>query len=90
MNQVRYKVSPDLNPMNYSVWDSLIEKVYAGRTEKFTEQELNYKIEEKRDKLSVAKIYYYISSWKKRLRLVDSEDGGNIDYFSIKAVISKF
>jgi hypothetical protein len=30
---------PDLNPMDYTMWDSLSEKVYAGRTENFTEQE---------------------------------------------------
>jgi hypothetical protein len=30
--------------MDYAMWDSLSEKVYAGRTEKFTEQELNVKL----------------------------------------------
>jgi hypothetical protein len=30
----------DLNPMDLTMWDSLSEKVYAGRTDKFTEQEL--------------------------------------------------
>jgi hypothetical protein len=35
--------SPDLNPMDYTTWDSLSEKVYAGRTEKFTEEELKEK-----------------------------------------------
>jgi hypothetical protein len=35
--------SNDLNPMDYTMWDSLSEKVYAGRTEKFTEQELKDK-----------------------------------------------
>jgi hypothetical protein len=40
-------VRPDLNPMDYTMWDSLSEKVYAGRTEKITEQELKDKIQEK-------------------------------------------
>lgn len=72
--------SPDLNPMDYSVWDSLSEKVYAGRTEKFTEQELKDRIKEKWDEITVAEIRKSITSWKKRLRLVNSEDGGHIDH----------
>jgi len=28
--------SPDLNPLDYSVWDILQERVYAGRLEPFT------------------------------------------------------
>ena len=36
--------SPDLNPMDYHVWDSLSEKVYEGRSTKFTERELKQKI----------------------------------------------
>ncbi len=32
--------SPDCNPMDYSIWDFISEKVYTGRTEKFTENEL--------------------------------------------------
>ena len=77
--QVFYKVSPDLNPMNYSVWDLLTKNVYAGRTEKFTEQELKDKIKEKWNKISVTEIRKFISSGKKRLRFIDSEDGGHID-----------
>jgi hypothetical protein len=38
--------SSDLNPMDYTMWDSLSE-VYNGRIEKFTEQELKDKIQEK-------------------------------------------
>ena len=36
--------SPDLNPMDYHVWDSLSEKLYEGRSTKFTERELKQKI----------------------------------------------
>ena len=32
--------SPDCNPMDYVVWDSLSQKVYAGKQDKFTENEL--------------------------------------------------
>ena len=32
--------SPDLNQMDYHAWDSLSEKVYEGRSTKFTEREL--------------------------------------------------
>ena len=38
--------SPDLNPMDYTIWDSLSEKVYKGRTQKFTENELKEKMRE--------------------------------------------
>ncbi|XP_064608664.1 amine oxidase [flavin-containing] B-like [Liolophura sinensis] len=38
--------SPDCNPMGYSVWNSLSEKVYEGRTEKFTEDELKARIKD--------------------------------------------
>ena len=39
--------SPDLNPMDYHVLDSLSEKVYEGRSTKFTaERELKQKIQQ--------------------------------------------
>ena len=38
--------SPDLNPMDYNVWDSLSEKVYESRSTKFTERELKQKIQQ--------------------------------------------
>jgi hypothetical protein len=55
--------SPDLNPMDYSMCDSLSEKVYAGRTEKFTEQELKDKIQEKWAEISLAEIRKSIGAW---------------------------
>jgi hypothetical protein len=48
--------SHDLNPMDYTMWDSLSEKVYAGRTEKFTEQELKDNIQEKWAAISLAEL----------------------------------
>ena len=44
-------LSPDLNPMNYHVWDSLSEKVYEGRSTKFTERELMQKIQQCRERI---------------------------------------
>ena len=38
--------SPDLNLMDYHVWDSLSEKVYEGRSTMFTERELKQKIQQ--------------------------------------------
>ena len=32
--------SSDCNPMDYAVWDSLSQKVHAGKQEKFTENEI--------------------------------------------------
>ena len=45
--------SPDLNPMDYTIWDSLSEKVYKGRTHKFTENELKEKIREKWEEITL-------------------------------------
>ena len=58
----------------------LPENVYTGRTEKFTEQELKDKIKEKWHQIPVAETRKSISSWKMRLRLVDSEDEDHIHH----------
>ena len=72
--------SPDLNPMDYAIWDSLKEKVYANRRDKFTGDELKEKIRSAWDEISLDEIRNCISSWKKRLRLVCSQDGGHIEH----------
>ena len=69
--------------MDYSVRDSLTEKVYGGRTKKFTKQELKDKIKEKWDEELVTEICNAISSGRNRLRLVDSKNGGSIHHFLI-------
>ena len=51
--------SPDLNPMDYSIWNSLSEKVYEGRTEVT-------RLKKCWDKISLREIRSTISSWKKR------------------------
>lgn len=72
--------SPDCNPMDYYVWDALASEVYSGRTEKFSERELKDRITECWENITLAGIRKAIGSWKKRLRLVSSEDGGPIDH----------
>ena len=72
--------SPDCNPMDYCVWNSLSEKVYEGRMDKFTEEELKTKIKESWKRITLEEIHSCISSWKKRLRAVCRENGGPIDH----------
>ena len=50
------------------------------RTEKFIKQELNDKKKEKWDEISLVEILKSIFSWKKKLRLVDSEDRGHMNH----------
>ena len=66
--------------MDYSIWDSLSEKVYKGRTEKFTEEELKRKIRKCWKEISLGEVQKAVGSWKKRLRLVYKQDGGPIDH----------
>ena len=68
--------SPDLNPMDYSIWDSLSEKVYKGRTE----NELKDKIREKWEEISVGDCRKAIGLFKKRLSAVCSQDSGHIEH----------
>ena len=72
--------SPDLNPMDYTIWDSLSEKVYKGRTQKFTENEQKEKIREKWEEITLEEVRKSIGSFKKRLRAVCEQNGGHIDH----------
>ena len=76
---------PDLNPMDYSVWDLLTKKAYAERTEKYTEQELKDKTKEKRNKILVAEIRISISTLKKNFDGLISRAEAILIIFSIKA-----
>ena len=60
--------SPDLNPMDYTILDSLSEKVYKGRTQKFTENELKENILEKWEEITLEEVRKSMGSFKKRLR----------------------
>ena len=60
--------SPDCNPMDYAVWDSLSQKVYAGKQDKFTENELKKKQIRKCWKdITLGEIQKTISVWKNTL-----------------------
>ena len=72
--------SPDLNPMDYTIWDSLSEKVYKGRTQKFTENELKEKIRGKWVEITLEEVRKSIGSFKKRLRAVCEQNGGHIGH----------
>ena len=73
--------SPDCNPMDYAVWDSLSQKVYAGKQDKFTENELKKtQIRKFWKDITLGEIQKTISVWKKRLRTVVAENGGHIDH----------
>ena len=72
--------SPDLNPMAYHVWDSLSDKVYEGRSTKFTERELKQKIQQCWERIPQGEIRKAIASWKKHVRAVCRENGGSTDH----------
>ena len=72
--------SPDCNPMDYAVWDPLSQKVYAGKQDKFTENELKKTIRKCWKDITLGEIQKTISVWKKRLRTVVAENGGHIDH----------
>ena len=49
--------SPDCNPMDYGIWDSLNEKVYRGMRDKLTEQALKDRIILSWEEISVREIH---------------------------------
>ena len=71
--------SPDLNPLDYHVWDALSEAVYRERREKFaTIAELKAAIAAAWEEVSLSTIKRSIDQWKPRLRAVVQADGGPI------------
>ena len=73
-------MSPDLNPMDFSMWDSRSEKVYRERTEPFTEETLREAIRKAWKEISLKEIQKSIKSWKARIRTVINEKGGSTDH----------
>ena len=71
--------SPDLNPLDYSVWDILQELVYEGRREPFANlKDLQNVIRDNwHDDETVRKA---ILQWKMRLAAVTKQNGGPIQY----------
>jgi transposase len=72
--------SPDCNPLDYYVWNALQEKVYEGRNEPFTLEELKETITVKWQELSMAGIRRALSQWRARLQAVCNENGGHIEH----------
>ena len=66
--------------MNCSVWGSLSEKVYGGRTTAFKEEKLKDAIRQKRREIPQDEIQKAILFWKKWLRAICDESEGNIDH----------
>ena len=62
--------SPDCNPMDYAIWDSLKEKVYQGVRDKLIKQALNNRINISWDQISVEGICKSISAWTKWLHFL--------------------
>ena len=71
-------VTLDLNQLDYPIWDSLSEKVYRRRIEKFTENKLREKIPKKWNEISLGEYRNAIGSFKIRLRAVCEQEGGHI------------
>ena len=72
--------SRDGNPMDYNVWDSLVEKVYSGRTTVFKEEELKDVIKQKWQEIPQDEVQKAILPWKNLLRGFCDESGGHIHH----------
>ena len=72
--------SPDWNPMDYSIWNSLKEKVYGNRSDRFTLPELKAKIQDSWSQITLSEIRKSILQFKMRLRAVRDPKGGHIDH----------
>ena len=80
MSGLRRAQMADCNPMDYAVWDSLSQKVYAWKQDKFTENELKKQIRKYWKDITLGEIQKTISVWKTCLRTVVAENGGHIDH----------
>jgi len=73
--------SPDLNPLDYSVWDILQELVYEGRHEPFVNlKDLQNVIRDKRHDVDDQTVRKAILQWKRRLAAVAKQNGGPIQH----------
>ncbi|GFS02352.1 transposable element Tc3 transposase [Elysia marginata] len=71
--------SPDLNPMDYAMWDSLYE-VYMGQSIPFTLNELKAKIKECWRQIGIEEVQKSIVTWHNRVRVVVQLEGGSTDH----------
>jgi len=71
--------SPDLNLLDYSVWDIVQELVYKGRCEPFANlKDLQNVITDKRHDVNDQTVRKAILQWKRRLAAVAKQNGGII------------
>ena len=75
--------SPDLNAMDYAIWNHLRDAVYLGRKEPYTVNKLRDKIQEAWDVLPMERVGSAIAAWKRRLRDVIAADGGSIKHLRL-------
>ena len=75
--------SPDLNPMDFTIWNQLRDAVYKDRTEPYTVNELRDRIQESWDALPIERVRSAIAAWKGRLRDVIAADGGSIEHLRL-------
>jgi len=73
--------SPDLNPLDYSVWDILQELVYEGRCEPFANfKDLQNDITDKWHDVDDQTVRKAILQWKRRLAAVAKQNGGPVQH----------
>jgi len=73
--------SPDLNPLDYSVWDILQQLVYEGRREPFANlEDLQNVNRDKWHNLNDQTVRKAILQWKRRLAAVAKQNGGPIQH----------
>ena len=74
--------SPDLNPLDYYVWNALSTRVYKGRTAKFqTMAALKQRILEAWDEIPQDEIRRAVYQFRDRVKTVIREKGGGIKQF---------
>jgi len=73
--------SPDLNPLDHSVWEILQELVYKGRLEPFANlKDLQNVIRDKWHDVDDQTVRKAILQWKRRLAAVAKQNGGPIQH----------
>ena len=70
--------SPDLNPVDYTIWDILQQRVY--RKAITSVQQLRERIAEEWDKFDHALIVSSIQQWRRRLKLCVAAKGGHFEH----------
>jgi len=74
--------SPDINPVDYAIWDALQQRVYHQRQFK-TVEELKRVIVTEWLKLSQRFIDNSINKWRRRLEAVIKNGGGHIEHCNL-------